>query len=83
VYVGQTGNLERRLNQHFNGEGSEWTKKYRPQDVIEVSKSYNSLAEAKEAEREQYLKMKHEYGSERVRGAGYTTAYENSRRRRR
>jgi predicted GIY-YIG superfamily endonuclease len=51
VYVGQTGNLERRLNQHFNGEGSEWTKKYRPEDVIEVSKSYNSQAEAKEAER--------------------------------
>jgi predicted GIY-YIG superfamily endonuclease len=32
-YVGRTSNLRQCLNQHFSGDGSEWTKRYSPISV--------------------------------------------------
>lgn len=29
-YVGKTDGLEKRLEQHFSGQGSEWTKLHKP-----------------------------------------------------
>jgi putative endonuclease len=33
-YTGSTVDLERRLNQHQNGEGSNFTRKYRPVELV-------------------------------------------------
>jgi len=35
-YVGKTSNPSFRLDQHFNLEGSNWTKKYKPIKVIDI-----------------------------------------------
>ena len=29
-YIGKTSNPDFRINQHFNGDGSMWTRKYKP-----------------------------------------------------
>ena len=33
-YVGSTTDLERRIRQHKNGEGANFTKKYKPQKLV-------------------------------------------------
>ncbi len=33
-YVGRTTNLERRLSEHQQGEGSEWTKRHLPVELV-------------------------------------------------
>jgi putative endonuclease len=33
-YTGSTTNLEKRLDEHRNGEGSEWTKKRLPVELV-------------------------------------------------
>ena len=33
-YTGSTKNLERRLSQHFNGEGANHTKKHKPAKLV-------------------------------------------------
>ena len=35
-YTGSTRNLERRLKQHWSGEGANFTKKYPPQKLVYV-----------------------------------------------
>ncbi len=35
-YIGKTNNPKFRLNNHFNANGSEWTKLYRPLKVLEL-----------------------------------------------
>ena len=35
-YVGKTNNPNIRVNNHFNSNGSVWTKKYKPLSVLEV-----------------------------------------------
>ena len=35
-YIGITLNLNQRLAQHFTGEGSQFTKKYRPLEVHKI-----------------------------------------------
>ena len=29
-YIGKSNNIDNRLESHFNGNGSAWTKKYKP-----------------------------------------------------
>lgn len=68
TYVGMTGNLKQRLNEHRSGEGSEVTKKFSPVKVVEVVKC-KTKTEAKNLEKEMYHEYKTNLG-ERVRGAG-------------
>lgn len=62
-YVGYSEQLETRFEQHFNGEGSEWTKLHRPIRVIEVVPADKSTEKTKTIE---YMKK---YGVEHVRGS--------------
>src|SRR5688572_18176193 len=65
-YVGQTMDLDVRYDQHVNGEGSEWTRLYRPTGIVWDEKTSNEdLEEIKTLE---YMKI---YGIENVRGGPY------------
>ena len=70
-YVGRTGNLPKRMNQHFNGNGAEYTKKYKPIQIIHTNEC-NSLESSKAAERILYKRMRDCHGKDNVRGAGHT-----------
>lgn len=62
-YVGRTSNFMQRMNEHFNGMGSEYTKKYKPIKIIEVTEEINITDERDKTL--EYMKM---YGYEKVRG---------------
>ena len=62
-YVGRTSNFMQRMNEHFNGMGSEYTKKYKPIKIIEVNEEINITDERDKTL--EYMKM---YGYEKVRG---------------
>lgn len=67
-YVGKTNNLNRRFDEHVNGYGSEWTKKYKPIEIIEVIENCDDFDEDK------YTKIyMNKYGIDNVRGGSYTT----------
>jgi len=65
-YVGRTGNILRRIEQHFTGCGSLYTMMYKPIKVIEVTEEFK-----KEDERNKTLEIMSKYGWEKVRGAGW------------
>tara|TARA_E500000318_G_scaffold111297_2_gene129353 strand:- start:354 stop:653 length:300 start_codon:yes stop_codon:yes gene_type:complete len=66
-YIGITLNLNLRLAQHFAGEGSQWTKKFKPIDIIECF--YIDCDEEKENKITiDYIKK---YGFGNVRGGRY------------
>lgn len=69
-YVGRTSNPSKRINDHFNGRGSSWTKKNLPNSV-EYVRRHGSESEAKRAETREYYAAKKLEGN-RVRGAGNT-----------
>lgn len=73
-YVGYTEHLEKRLAQHFSGNGAKWTQKYEPLSVNSIQK-VSSVAYAKKLETIIYYKMKNYHGGSKVRGAGNTKAY--------
>ena len=67
-YVGKTERpLQSRIEEHFNQNGSEWTRKYKPIKVVE------QVANADEFDEDKYTKkyMK-QYGINKVRGGTYT-----------
>jgi predicted GIY-YIG superfamily endonuclease len=73
-YVGYSNNLGNRLTQHFNGSGAQWTQKHSPISVDKII--YCPTAQyAKKLETKLYYNFKNYYGTERVRGAGYTKSY--------
>ena len=66
-YVGKTDDLFRRLFEHWNGEGAEWTKLHKPikvERVIETTSNFDEDRYTKE-----YMAKK---GIYHVRGAAYT-----------
>ena len=64
-YVGRTKNIEKRIIQHFILNGSKWTKKYKP---IEIINQYD----CDEFDEEKYtLLTMDKYGIENVRGGSY------------
>lgn len=63
-YVGRTGNILRRVKQHFSGYGSKYTKKYKPLKVIEVEEELTN-----DDERKMTFKYVDKYGWEKVRGS--------------
>jgi hypothetical protein len=44
-YIGKTTNPINRINQHFNGNGSNWTKMHKPIQLIEVVPECNEYDE--------------------------------------
>lgn len=74
-YVGITDNFDRRLKEHLDGIGSEWTSVYKVVDVIEnkeinIDKSYCQYYETLENARTVELMAK--YGIDNVRGGTYS-----------
>ena len=66
-YIGKTTNVELRLESHFLGNGSEWTKIHKPLSIHQVWYNCDDFDEDK------YTKiMMMKYGIENVRGGVYS-----------
>ena len=66
-YIGRTNNLNRRLEEHKNGNGSEWTKKYPFIKLIKAVDTKDLFIEDK------YVKMyMNKFGIDNVRGGSYS-----------
>lgn len=66
-YVGKTSNPKMRLEQHVSGDGSEWTKIYKPETIVEVFEGDNY------DEDKTVKKYMSRYGIDHVRGGSYVT----------
>lgn len=64
-YIGKTHDVEKRVDQHLNGNGAEFTKIYKPINLI---KSYEGKDED---ERNETLKYMNKYGINNVRGGAW------------
>lgn len=69
-YVGYSANVEKRIKAHFNGNGSEWTRKHKPKKVLTI---HRNATEADERMITKSLMASH--GVNNVRGGGYTQSY--------
>jgi predicted GIY-YIG superfamily endonuclease len=63
-YVGRTGNIFKRIEEHFTNNGSIYTKAYKPVKVIEIEEEQTI-----DDERIKTLSLMEKYGWEKVRGA--------------
>lgn len=66
-YIGKTKNPSFRIDEHFNQNGSEWTKKYKPIKILENIQNCDSYDEDKYVIK--YMKI---YGIENVRGGSFS-----------
>ena len=67
-YVGKTNNLMKRYEEHLNGQGSEWTRKYLP---IKLEKSMPATSPFDEDKVTKEYMAK--YGIDSVRGGSYVS----------
>jgi predicted GIY-YIG superfamily endonuclease len=65
-YVGKSKNPMKRYEEHLKGEGSAWTKKYRPVGVERIVSNANAFDEDRYTK--EYMSK---YGIENVRGGSY------------
>ena len=66
-YIGKTRDISSRLNSHFEGNGSAWTKKFKPTMEFTVFDNCDDFDEDK------YVKIyMSKYGIENVRGGSYS-----------
>jgi len=65
-YIGKTTNPNFRLEQHFNLSGSQWTKKYKPNKILQLLPDCDSYDEDKYT-----LKYMEKYGINNVRGGTF------------
>ena len=42
-YVGKTDNVPQRFQQHLQGQGSTWTKKYKPVSLVKTIKNVSAF----------------------------------------
>lgn len=65
-YVGKSENVKKRLKQHYNGNGSLWTSKYKPVKVLQI------IQNCVDEDEDKYTKiMMRKYGIDNVRGGAY------------
>ena len=67
-YIGKTNNPTFRLENHFNSNGSEWTKIYKPLKVLELYRNCDDYDEDKITR--QYMDK---YGINNVRGGSFVS----------
>jgi cellular nucleic acid-binding protein len=67
-YIGKTNNPNFRLKEHFNSNGSEWTKKYKPLGILEIKENCDNYDEDKITR--QYMDK---YGIDNVRGGSFVS----------
>ena len=65
-YVGKTSNPTFRLQNHFTCNGSSWTKKYKPQSILELIPNCDNYDEDKYT-----IKYMEKYGINNVRGGSF------------
>ena len=65
-YVGLTQNPHKRFNDHFNGKGAKWTKRYPPIKVIKIISDCDNFDEDKYT-----IMYMSEYGINNVRGGSF------------
>lgn len=71
-YVGETGNFDQRINQHFSGNGSCVTQKYLPKKATELDQVPGYFAkETEQMYTDDYIEK---YGYHNVRGGKYTNS---------
>ncbi len=67
-YVGKTANPQFRLESHFENNGSEWTKKYKPISIEAL------IPDCDDYDEDKYTKIyMDKYGIDNVRGGSYTS----------
>ena len=67
-YVGKTTNPNYRLESHFNSNGSEWTKLYKPIKVLEI------IPDCDDYDEDKYTRIyMDKYGIDNVRGGSFVT----------
>ena len=67
-YIGKTTNPEFRLKSHFNSNGSEWTKIYKPLKVLEI------ISNCTDYDEDKYTRIyMDKYGIENVRGGSFVS----------
>ena len=71
-YVGKTTDVDRRMNQHFSGNGAKVTKKFKPIDAKVVDEVPGLFSD--EVEQEYMEKYLDKHGYENVRGGYYTNS---------
>lgn len=67
-YVGKSENPAQRIQEHYNGKGSTWTRKYKPISVVQVIENVSPFDEDKITK--QYMAK---YGIDNVRGGSYVS----------
>ena len=71
-YVGKTIDVDRRMNQHFSGNGAKVTKKFKPIDAKVIDEVPGFFSDDVEQDyTEEYIDK---YGYENVRGGSYTNS---------
>ena len=66
-YIGKTSNPKFRIENHFDNNGAEWTKIYKPIKILEIVPNCDNYDEDKYT-----LKYMDKYGINNVRGGSYT-----------
>jgi len=67
-YVGKTYNITKRWNEHREGNGAAWTKRYAPLEMIECYRTTSMFEEDRKTKQ-----IMSEKGIENVRGGTYVT----------
>jgi cellular nucleic acid-binding protein len=67
-YIGKTNNPQFRLESHFNSNGSEWTKIYKPINILEIKPNCDDYDEDKIT-----IQYMDKYGINNVRGGSFVS----------
>jgi cellular nucleic acid-binding protein len=67
-YIGKTNNPQFRLEKHFNSNGSEWTKLYKPIKILEIKPNCDEYDEDKIT-----IQYMDKYGINNVRGGSFVS----------
>lgn len=65
-YVGKTNNIARRYQEHLNGTGSAWTRRWPPTTLVKTIEATSAFDEDKTVK--EYMAK---YGIDKVRGGSY------------
>ena len=66
-YIGKSDDVKQRIQSHFSGSGSAWTREHKPFRVMEIRENVSRFEEDKMTK--EYMEK---YGIDNVRGGAYT-----------